>query len=138
MAKQFNFKAKIKQFQKINRTLPKRVGNVALNHFLESWDNEGFSDGSINSDPWAKRDKEPKGKKRKILIGKGTGILKGSMKLIPGATFKKIAVGSYGIKYASRHNRGLDGMKKRQFIGKSRILDKKIKQMIRNEMKKLL
>ena len=140
MAKQFNFNAKIKQFEKISRTLPKRVGNVAKNHFLESFDNEGFSDGSINSNPWAKRKTSTKRDKtagrRQLLIQ--SGALKRSIKVASNPTFKKIAVGSYGIKYAERHNKGLKGMPKRQFIGKSRILDKKIKQMIRNEMKKLL
>lgn len=138
MAKKFNFEKKIKDFQKFERTVPKRIGNIALNHFLESWDNEAFSDGSKGSDPWAKRKKDPKGKRRGILIGKGTGILKGSMKKQPGATFKKIAVGSYGIEYASRHNRGLSGMPKRQFVGKSKILDRKIRNLISKEMKKIL
>ena len=140
MAKKFNFEKKIKEFQKFERTVPKRVGNIALNHFLESWDNEAFSDGSKGSDPWAKRKSKTKrdqvAGRRQLLVQ--TGALRGSMRVRPGATFRKIAVGSYGIKYAERHNRGLDGMPKRQFIGKSRILDKKIKQMIRNEMKKLL
>jgi len=140
MAKQFNFNAKIKQFEKISRTLPKRVGNVAKNHFLESFDNEGFSDGSINSDPWAKRKSKTKrdqtAGRRQLLIQ--SGALKRSIKVAAGPTFKKIAVGSYGINYAERHNKGLKGMPKRQFIGKSRILDKKIKQLIKNEMSKLL
>jgi len=143
MAKKFNFEKKIKEFQKFERTVPKRVGNIALNHFLESWDNEAFSDGSKGSDPWAKRKRLTKqdkttGKRRGILIGQGTGILKGSMRLRPGATFKKIAVGSYGIEYASRHNRGLSGMPKRQFVGKSKILDRKIRTLISKEIKKIL
>lgn len=41
-------------------------------------------------------------------------------------------------KYAARHNEGLDGMKKRQFMGKSRYLDGQISQKIKKELDKLL
>ena len=140
MAKQFDFNKKINDFKKLNRTLPKRIGNIALNHFLKSFDREAFSDGSISSDPWAKRKSKTKRDKtagrRQLLIQ--SGALKRSIKVSPGASFKKIAVGSYGIVYASRHNRGLKGMPKRQFIGKSKILNKRIKFVINQEMKKLL
>lgn len=140
MAKKFNFEKKIKEFQKFERTVPKRVGNIALNHFLESWDNEAFSDGSKGSDPWAKRKSKTKrdqvAGRRQLLVQ--TGALRGSMRVRPGATFRKIAVGAYGIEYASRHNRGLSGMPKRQFVGKSKILDRKIRHLISKEMKKIL
>ena len=140
MAKKFNFEKKIKDFQKFERTVPKRVGNVAKNHFLESFDNEGFSDGSIKSDPWDERKSKTKrdqvAKRRQLLIQ--SGALKRSIKVASNPTFKKIAVGSYGIKYAERHNKGLKGMPKRQFVGKSKILDRKIRNLISKEIKKIL
>jgi len=140
MAKKFNFEKKIKDFQKFERTVPKRVGNVAKNHFLESFDNEGFSDGSIKSDPWDERKSKTKrdqvAKRRQLLIQ--SGALKRSIKVASNPTFRKIAVGAYGIEYASRHNRGLSGMPKRQFVGKSKILDRKIRNLISKEIKKIL
>lgn len=138
--KQFNFEQKIKQFEKFKRTIPKRVGNIALNHFLESWDNEAFSDGSKGSDPWAKRKSKTKrdqtAGRRQLLIQSGS--LKGSMRVRPGASFSQIAVGSYGIIYAERHNKGLKGMPKRQFVGKSKMLDRRIWQLINKEIRDIL
>lgn len=141
MAKKFDFNKKINDFKKLERTLPKRVGNVAKNFFLESFDREAFSDQSFGDMAWKKRKTSTKrdrstGLKRGLLIQ--SGALKRSIKVKPGASFNYIAVGSYGIIYAQRHNRGLKGMPKRQFIGKSRILNKRIKFIISQELKKML
>jgi phage gpG-like protein len=135
-AQRWNIEQQIKDFKKMKSAVPKRIGNMALNHFLESWDNEAFSDRSTGDNPWKKRKKEVK-PSRGLLIGPGTGHLRKSMK-VRSATWDRIIVGSYGIIYASRHNQGLAGMPKRQFIGRSRILDQKILKMINNEMKKIL
>ena len=139
-AQRWNIEQQIKDFKKMKSAVPKRIGNMALNHFLESWDNEAFSDRSTGDNPWKKRKTMTKadirtGKNRKLLIQ--SGALKRSMK-VSSAGWSRIVIGSYGIIYASRHNQGLAGMPKRQFIGRSRILDQKILKMINNEMKKIL
>jgi phage gpG-like protein len=136
----WNIEQQIKDFKKMKSAVPKRIGNMALNHFLESWDNEAFSDRSTGDNSWKKRSTRTKadirtGKNRKLLIQ--SGALKRSMK-VSSAGWSRIVIGSYGIIYASRHNQGLAGMPKRQFIGRSRILDQKILKMINNEMKKIL
>jgi phage gpG-like protein len=134
--KRWNIEQQIKDFKKMKSAVPKRIGNMALNHFLESWDNEAFSDRSTGDNPWKKRKKEVT-PSRGLLIGPGTAHLKKSME-VRSANWSQIVIGSYGIKYASRHNRGLAGMPKRQFIGRSRILDQRILKMINNEMKKII
>lgn len=119
-----------------------------LNHFEESFDNEGFTDASLEK--WKPRKKVDKrgrditkyrtnkvGKKgslnsygrkdkgRPILTGHNTGgnKLRNSLKasqISGGVEF------SSDKEYAEVHNEGEGNMPKRQFIGKSKQLDKKI------------
>lgn len=138
----WDIEGKIKAFQRFEKNIPRRVGNIALNHFLESWDDEAFSDSTKGSNPWAQRKTQNRAdvrtqQRRQLLID--TGALKRSMKVSRPATFKRIAVGSYGIKYAEFHNKGIAGrLDKRQFVGKSAVLDKKIHRLISNELKRIL
>ena len=119
--------------------IPKLVGNVILQHFLKSFDDEAFSDTSERSDPWAKRKSLTKRDKtagrRNLLVQ--SGALRGSIR-VRRATWDKIEVGSYGIKYASRHNRGLKGMPKRQFIGASDIMRRKYELIVKKAIDKAL
>lgn len=119
-----------------------------LNHFEESFDNEGFTDASLEK--WKPRKTTDKrgrditkyrtnkrGKKgtlnsygrknegRAILTGHNTGgnKLRNSLKA------KKVSEGvefSTDKEYAQAHNEGEGNMPKRQFIGESKQLDKKI------------
>ena len=51
------------------------------------------------------------------------------------ANWRAIRIGSYGIPYAERHNKGLGGMPKRQFVGNSKVLNDKIQRKIKTEIK---
>jgi hypothetical protein len=138
--KRWDMKKKLAEMKSAERTLPKRVGNVALNFYLKSWENEAFSYDSNGSDPWAKRKSATKrdkstGKRRGLLVQSGSLI--GSMR-VKSATWNKIALGSYGLKYASYHNNGTGSLPQRQFIGKSLVLDRKIKRIINTAIKKVL
>jgi len=140
MAKRFNIPKKIQQLQRTKATLPRVIGNMAKNHFLESWRNEAFSDTSTGSNPWAARKTATKqdrrtGKRRNLLVQ--SGALRRSVR-VGSATWSAIRVGSYGIPYAQRHNRGLDGMPQRQFIGSSAMLNKKIRARLANEIKRII
>lgn len=132
----FNFKKKIAEIEKKKRTLPKQVGNIAKNHFLDSFKKQGFVDNSL--DPWAARKTKDKSDRRnpnsrRALLVK-TGQLRRSIR-VGRASWDRIEVGSFGIKYAARHNQGLAGMPKRQFIGESGQMNRKIREKIRSEIK---
>jgi phage gpG-like protein len=76
---------------------------------------------------------------RAILVGHDTG----GDKLINSFKYNIIRASSQvnfrtPKKYAGRHNEGLDGMPKRQFMGKSKYLDNEISQKIKKEWDKLL
>jgi phage gpG-like protein len=146
-----------KQF--VKEKYPDIVGVESINHFKESFDNEGFTDESLEkwqdvkrrdpNSPWYGFSLENKNRfseKRttdKILTGE-TGELKESI------TYTKTS-GTVTIrsdkKYAAVHNFGRQAkifgkktftMPKRQFIGKSGILIKKIKDKTYNELIKIL
>jgi len=137
----FNFEQKIKDFQKLKRNLPAQVGNIAKRHFVESFRNQGFTDASL--DPWAVRktsDKSDRSKRnadkpRAILVK--TGHLRGSIR-VRVSTFDLIEIGAYGVPYARFHNNPKGKGVKRQFIGRSRLLTKKIKAKISQEINKIM
>lgn len=142
MAKRWNIEQKIKAFESFKKNLPKKIGNAAKNHFLMSWDKKSFSDGSIGSDPWAARKKETaKTKGRALLVERGH--LRRSIQVKQAVWNKQnpkglIRVGSYGIEYAKYHNRGGRHLPKRQFIGESRVLTKRINIIAQRELRKIL
>ncbi len=131
-----------------------------LKFIQKNFDNEGFNDGTIEK--WKKRQTTDKrgrditryrtnkrGKKgtlnrygrkikdRPVLTGHNTGgnKLRHSFK----ARTERHKVVFYTHKnYAKRHNEGLDGMPKRQFIGQSKTLDTNIKKELDRVLKSIM
>lgn len=130
-----------------------------LNHFEESFDNEGFTDTGLKK--WKPRkttDKKGRditryrtnrvGKKGKLnrfgQKNKGRAILTGHAtggnKLRHSLKAKKVKDGvafSSDKPYAERHNEGKDGMPKRQFMGASEALNKKVIKKIDKTLDKI-
>lgn len=133
----FNFKQKIARFKANKKTLPVAIGAMAKSHYLKSFREEGFTDDSYS--PWAKRkrasssDKRNKGR-RGLLVNRGH--LRRSIRVVR-ATWNRVEVGSTGIKYARFHNRGDGKLPKRQFVGASRSLNRKIIKRIRKDTKNI-
>lgn len=134
----FNFERKIKEIQRLKKTLPRRVGNVAKNHYLKAFRDQGFTDDTL--DPWTARktknrsDRRNK-RRRAILVDKGH--LRRSIR-VGRATWNRIEVGSYGVKYARFHNRGEGKLPRRQFVGASRVMNAQIRRLIQGEIKRAL
>lgn len=138
MSKQIDFNRIEAKLEKMGRTLPKMLANKTLNFTKDNFRKQGFDDGGVS--PWAGRKRgnaadRRTNKNRAILVD--SGALRRSL-AIKKATFREIRVGSYGIAYASRHNRGLAGMPQRKFIGPSATLRKKWKETAAREFKKAL
>jgi phage gpG-like protein len=128
-----------------NNDLPDIVGVEAVNHFTESFQNEGFTDETLVKWQEVKRRSDPKrpdraAATRKILSGK-TGDLGRSIeyKARPGevvVSSDTMRVGS-DKDYASAHNEGTTTagrgnsttIPKRQFMGRSKVLEEKIMQI---------
>lgn len=121
----FNEARKIKQagdeFKKMLDDMVTEMGNDAVNHFKDSFTNQGFQDETIEK--WAPR-------KRADRKRPGRGILIDSGKLRRSPVWRKS--GRYSAKissnlpYAKRHDEGLDGMPRRQFVGYSGKLNKRL------------
>ena len=131
MPKKINVRKFIKRFQMEKRRLPTEIGNMALNHFIGSWRNLGFTGASLQK--WAPRKKATRKNMGRALLVQ-TGHLRMSM-AVRSANWRAIRIGSYGIPYAERHNKGLGGMPKRQFVGNSKVLNDKIQRKIKTEIK---
>lgn len=135
----FNFKEKIAQIERMKRNLPVKIGNIAKNHFLDSFTNEGFTDTTLS--PWQKRktrnssDRNNPRKRRGLLVD--TAALRRSIR-VGTATFRRIEVGSYGIDYAKFHNDPEKARIYRPFIADSKIMNIKIRAKIRSEIKDVL
>lgn len=130
------------------------AGTVALNHFVRSFANQGFTDEGLNR--WQRRDaagaisKRQRGRERngstKITLNKKgrqdtgrailvkSGLLRRSLRKHRVGIFA-IAITSSGkaARYAGVHNYGLEAgrsphfkMPKRQFVGYSGMLNRKI------------
>ena len=127
-------------FAKLAAELPnieRRIANdiiavEAEDFHIKNFRNEGFTDVTLSK--WPARKKEDKNpKKRALLIGVGTGNLRGYA--IKGRTHGNQVDFIFPIDYAIVHNEGLRAgrgkgfdMPKRQFVGQSAYLDKKIKE----------
>ena len=101
--KGFELDKVLKNFEKQKVMMPKILGNLAKNHFVE-----GFRSGGGQTDAsrggWKKRDTDPG---RAILVGPGSGKLKRDIR-VKIANFKKIVVGTSSMTqdYSESHNKG--------------------------------
>jgi phage gpG-like protein len=136
----------------LNKDIPDIVGIEAVNHYQEGFQNEGFTDKAL--DRWVEvKRRQGKGKGadagRKILTGR-TGALHDSIeyKVEPGKVIVSAnpANAGAGVNYAAVHNFGVNNagrrrnttIPKRQFIGESQALNKKIQNAIEEHLKKVI
>lgn len=137
------------------RRAPRMVGQIAVKHFEDNFQLQGFMDETL--DPWDARKKDD-GSGRAILTGKGSATLRKSIRVIE-ATAERVVVGT-DLPYAQVHNDGgtftvkahtrtsRNGKKyqvkaytmqmpQRKFIGDSKALDRKIDDYMRKEIEKI-
>ena len=121
------FKVKVNSIRAFLQRDTKKIIKVeGVNHFKKAFDDEGFIDDSLEK--WPDISDKRKAQKRKkngrlAPILTDTGDLGNSIRGYEGGS--GVTFGSDKA-YAQRHNEGLAGMPKRQFIGPSKQLDKKI------------
>lgn len=93
----------------VQNDFPKFTAVTAVNHFRESWTNKGFTDGSGLFSAWQDvrrraKPKTPADLTRGILIGKGSGILRASVRALS-VSAKRVQIGT-DRPYAKIHNEG--------------------------------
>ena len=143
----FKLKLTKRLFARQKRSLPIVLGNVAKNFFLATFRKGGFTD--VGFKRWKQRRKRlgrgrtsPTLKETATLVQ--TGKLKRSIRVRP-ATFRITRIFT-NVVYAAIHNFGLQGlafgkapfkMPEREFIGNSRVLERKLEQRILREVNKV-
>ena len=128
MGNKFRLDQKIAAFKKVKDSLPIILGNEALNFFLKSFDNGGFTDASLQK--WDKRKAgAPRNNGRALLID--TGDLRRSIKVsyIGGkAIISSDLIYASVINYGLRSGRGAGFMMpQRKFVGRSAMLQAEMK-----------
>jgi phage gpG-like protein len=128
MAKQnkFNFKGIEKKARTTLENAMVEIGNSAKSFFVENFRKQGFDDKNVER--WQPRKKADKRAGRAILVK--TGDLRRSIIRNPANRAALSVKISTDLVYAARHNNGLKGMPKRQFMGDSYNLNERIKKII--------
>ena len=125
-----NIGKQLNEFTRSKRRLVQNIGNNGVKMFkLNNFNAQGFIDSGVNR--WM-----PKKKKdgRKTLVGK-TGNLRNTINYT--ATTKMIKFGTL-TPYGKKHNEGLNGMPKRQFMGDSTALNSLNKSAILKYIKNIM
>ena len=136
MAKKIRFDRIFSNLRQFKSTIPIRIGGMYLRHFKSAFDDEGFTDRRYERwTPRKKRDRNERVFGRRKILQK-TARLKRSLR-VREANFSRIRVGSYGVEYATAHNRGEDPQPQRQFVGDSEKVRREIRNLVRQEMKKI-
>lgn len=116
------------------------LGNDMLNHFVESFRNQGFEDSTVEK--WKPRKRAERGRSRAILVK--TGDLRRSLRKVK-VTRDSVTIAS-DKPYAEIHNNGLYGrawgrhsfkMPKRQFMGESVNLKSRLRQKLNARINRL-
>ena len=138
-------KTKQKQInQAYNRTLPVKVGTEAVKFVRENFRQEGFVDSKLEKWKPAKRKSNPKhpDKAYGTLLSRRNNLYKSVSK----RASPRQAVVYTNVSYAAAHNEGTNNagrgrktrIPKRQFIGKSKMLNLRANVVIDKELKKIL
>jgi len=143
----FKLKLTKRLFKQQKRTLPIILGNQAKNFFLQAFRKGGFTD--VGFKRWRRRKKRlPRGRFSPTEFEPAnltkTRKLKRSIKVRP-APFKLTRIFT-NLVYAAIHNFGLQGlafgkhefqMPEREFIGNSRVLERKLEKRVLKEINKV-
>ena len=132
LEKKGDFFSKIEKTENLKLRIMREVATVAVRHYKQGFITGG---GATDAGKWAPR-AENKDPERAILVKKGA--LKKSIKSSK-ISSKAVVLTSeiFGGKYdyAADHNYGLKNMPKREFLGKSKVLNIKIEKIAEKALK---
>lgn len=111
--------------RRLKRTVPHKIANVAKNHYLEGF-RLGGKRTNASKAGWQPR-KDNKDEGRAILVK--SGAMRNSLD-VREANFKQIIVGTLDIPYADVNNEGFGRVPKREFLGDSDLLNKRLSREI--------
>ena len=137
--KGFGFKRIKNEYKLVKANVPLKLANEVQNHFLIGFRRGGGqTDKSIGG--WPKRKTSRNVRERKRSKGRALLVRSGKMRADikkRKVSFSKVIVGTRSIPYAGFINDGTSKMPQREFIGDSKILEKKIQNKINKEVMKI-
>jgi phage gpG-like protein len=147
--------AKMNEAKKEIENLVTIMGTEALNHFTKSFKDQGFTDTSFAGWPKRKnkidnykkgRVRDASGGTRSLRMGRAILVKTGDLR----KSLQKRNLGRYSVViksdkiYANVHNEGLRSgrgggftMKKRQFVGYSEVLNRRLQQRINMRLNRI-
>jgi phage gpG-like protein len=144
------FQAIIKRLERKSKSLPTKVGKVAIKHWLKNFKEEGFEgqhwvevQRRIKGTSWYQHPKYSSSRKSKILRGQNNSIAKAVANSLSTANWSRIDF-VVNLPYAKIHNEGGSyfdmylghsvKIPQRKFLGESKQLDKEITDLITQEL----
>lgn len=161
----FFTKKQIKEFEEAFKDLAKKAGKEYMEHFHLSFDNEGFTDEKLEK--WEKRSRKDRNKKKRgllvktgrlrrslkkkvspkrVLIYTATpyaeihnegGVIQTSVKVRPHKRRMKRGRKKKEIQVKAHTRRVKTTIPKRQFMGESKQVNKKLEKYMEQEFKKI-
>ncbi len=125
----------VKEFKRLQTTLPRVIANTAKNHFLEGFRTGGGKTDKSRGGWTARKQGARRNQGRAILVD--SGVLRRDID-VRRTDFNNIVIGTATADYAVYINEGTDNMEAREFLGDSTELNKEVKKMIEGRMKKIL
>jgi phage gpG-like protein len=138
--------AKMNEAKKEIENLVTIMGTEALNHFTASFRNQGFTNQSLERWQPRKRETDTRGRKDRNRASRAILVRTGELR----RSLQKRNLGRYSVViksdkiYANVHNEGLRAgrgrgftMKKRQFVGYSETLNRKLQQRINMRLNRI-
>lgn len=114
----FRIKEQKLRLGRAKRELPRILINQAKNHFLKGFRKGGYQTDASGGGWRPRKDSRTTGA---ILVD--VGDLRADIQ-VRKVSFSRSVLGTRNIPYAARHNEGLAGMPKREFIGESLRLER--------------
>lgn len=96
-----HLKGVVKRLDKLEKKLPAIASNIAVQEFKGNFRRGGFRTSKSSVAKWAKRKRDKS--KRAILVGKGSGRLKRSLRGAPMRGYARVIT---NVPYAKIHNEG--------------------------------
>jgi phage gpG-like protein len=138
--------AKMNEAKKEIENLVTIMGTEALNHFTKSFRDQGFTDTSLKKWDARKKETDTRGRKDRNRSSRAILVRTGELR----RSLQKRNLGRYSVViksdkiYANVHNEGLRSgrgggftMKKRQFVGYSEVLNRRLQQRINMRLNRI-
>jgi phage gpG-like protein len=127
------------EFRFLKTKIPLRLANKAQNHFLKGF-RQGGGQTDASAGGWKPRKRSRSARERKRSVGRAilvrSGKLRADIKKRK-VSFSQIRVGTRSIPYAEFVNDGTPRMAQREFIGDSKVLEKEINGILKQELDKM-